>query len=209
MRSLTVAASLALAATVALAGCGGNPKSPSVASLGSPATTTAGGNGGTADGGGSPSTGSGPGGGVGGLTMKMQDGAKFSACMRAHGVRNFPDPGAQGAIQIGPGSGIDPSSHTFQAAQAACRKLLPNGGQPTPQQMAAMQRQALAFSACMRSHGLPDFPDPTFRGNHISIAIRGGPGSDLDPRSPAFQAAQKACRGKLPGKIAAGAAGTK
>ena len=135
--------------------------------------------------------------------MKVPDGAKFAGCMRAHGVKNFPDPGSQGLIQIGPSSGIDPSSPTFQAAQSACRKLLPNGGQPSPQQVAKMQHQALAFSACMRSHGLPDFPDPTFTAHGIRMAIRGGPGSDLNPQSPAFQAAQKACQSKLPGKIAA------
>ena len=204
MRSLSVAVLLALAATVMLAGCGGNSNSPSVASLGSPATTTsAGDGGGTAGGGGTgPSNGS-------QLIMKMPDGARFSACMRAHGVKNFPDPGSQGTIQVGPSSGIDPGSPTFQAAQSACRKLLPNGGQPTPQQVAQMQHQALAFSACMRKHGLPDFPDPTFTGHGIRMAIRGGPGSDLNPQSPAFQAARQACQDKLPGKIAAGVAGAK
>jgi len=202
MRSLSVALPLVVAATVVLAGCGGNSNSPSVASLGAATTTSTGG-------GDAPSSNTGSGGAGGGLMMKMPDGAKFSACMRAHGVRNFPDPGSQGAINIGPSSGIDPSSPTFQAAQSACRKLLPNGGQPSPQQVAKMQHQALAFSACMRSHGLPDFPDPTFTGNRIRMAIRGGPGSDLNPQSPAFQAAQKACQGKLPGKIAAGVAGAK
>jgi len=204
MRSLSVAVPLALAATVVLAGCGGNSNSPGVASLGSAATTTTAGGGGDA-----PSSGSGPGGGGPQFAMRVPDGAKFSACMRSHGVKNFPDPGSQGTIQIGSSSGIDPSSPTFQAAQSACRKLLPNGGQPSPQQVAQMQHQALAFSACMRKHGLPDFPDPTFTGHGIRMAIRGGPGSDLNPQSPAFQAAQKACQDKLPGKIAAGVAGAK
>jgi hypothetical protein len=43
--------------------------------------------------------------------------------------------------------------------------------------------QALAFARCMRSHGVPEFPDPG-----ASLP------SHLDPRSPAFQAAQQACR---------------
>ena len=61
----------------------------------------------------------------------------------------------------------------------------------------------VTWAKCMRSHGLPDFPDPTFTAHGIRMAIRGGPGSDLNPQSPAFQAAQKACQSKLPGKIAA------
>ena len=38
----------------------------------------------------------------------------------------------------------------------------------------------LAFSKCMRAHGVHDFPDPTFSGGRISMRIKGGPGSDPD-----------------------------
>ncbi|MGO9179419.1 MAG: hypothetical protein ACLQHS_09130, partial [Candidatus Limnocylindrales bacterium] len=52
--------------------------------------------------------------------------------MRAHGVPNFPDPKfSGGGISMNlNGSGIDPNSPTFQAAQQACQSLLPgaNGG---------------------------------------------------------------------------------
>jgi hypothetical protein len=124
--------------------------------------------------------------------------------MRSHGVPNFPDPGSGGGLSIGPGSGIDPSSPKFRAAQQACQKLLPNGGQPSPQQRAKMQAALLAFSACMRSHGVPDFPDPTFAGGGARLSLNGGPGSDLNPQSPRFQAAQTACQGKLPGRVKVG-----
>ena len=193
-RSLLVCLAVPTLAAVALlaAGCGGG-SSPSVAALG---TTTSGS---TASGGSTPSASGQGASGQGGpsLTMKTQDGFKFSACMRAHGLPNFPDPNSQGAISVGPGSGIDPSSPKFQAAQKACQSVLPNGGPPTPQQLAKMEQKALAFSACMRKHGLPDFPDPQFSsGGGIGIRIRlGGPNSDLNPSSPVFQAAQKACRG--------------
>lgn len=177
------------------AGCGGGDPSAAVANLGSSATTT------TSDSGpsGSVGTSSGSGGGTS-LTMKTQNGAKFAACMRSHGVPNFPDPSGDGSITFGSGSGIDPSSPKFQKASDTCRKLLPSGGQPSPQQQAKAQQQMLAFSACMRSHGVPDFPDPTFSGGHISMQIKGGPGSDLDPSSPKFKAAQEACKGNLPGR---------
>jgi len=196
---------LVLSVAGVAAGCGGSSSPPSVASLGSSGTTTTAGSSEDGAGGGSaPSTGS-PRAGFG-LVMKTQNGAKFSACMRAHGVPNFPDPSPQGDIQIGPGSGIDPRSAKFQAAQKACRAQLPNGGQPTPQQLAKAQHQALAFSQCMRSHGVPAFPDPTFSGGRITMKLTApGSGGGLDPQSPAFQAAQKACAGKLPGKLGAGA----
>lgn len=139
------------------------------------------------------------------MSVGIQDGEKFAACVRSHGVPNFPDPNAQGVIQFGSAGGIDPGSPKVQSALQACRKVLPNGGQPSQQQIAKMQKAALAFSACMRRHGLPDFPDPTFTGGGASLRLRAG--GDLDPRSPLFQNAQKACQGDLPGKFGQGPGG--
>jgi hypothetical protein len=49
----------------------------------------------------------------------------FAECMRVHGVPKFPDPDSK-AIQIGPGSGVDPASQAFQAAiNGPCRLLAP------------------------------------------------------------------------------------
>jgi hypothetical protein len=55
----------------------------------------------------------------------------------------------------------------------------------------------LKFFACMRSHGLPNFPAPAFSGGGASPHV--GKGSALEPHSPRFKAAQKACRSVLPG----------
>jgi len=167
------------------AGCGSGSGSPGVAALDTTtaATTTTDP---TADG--APST----------ATSKAAAGAKFSACMRSHGVPNFPDPSSGGGLVINPGSGINPNSPQFQAAQRACAKELPNGGKaPTPAQQAKMQAQALRFSACMRSHGVPEFPDPDFSAGAVGIKI--GKGSGINPSSPQFQSAQKACEQYLPG----------
>jgi hypothetical protein len=131
---------------------------------------------------------------------------QFASCMRSHGVPNFPDPNAQGVISGNSADGLDPSSPQFQQAQQACAKDLPNGGMPSPAQQAQMRQQALAFSACMRSHGLPKFPDPQF-GSGGRVTMRIDPSSGIDPRLPQFQAAQKACRNLLPGKAGAVAPG--
>jgi hypothetical protein len=53
--------------------------------------------------------------------------------------------------------------------------------------------QLLKFAECMRTHGVPSFPDPSGGGIHI------GPGSGIDPSSPAFRAARSACDKLLPG----------
>jgi hypothetical protein len=118
----------------------------------------------------------------------------FARCMRSHGATNFPEP-AEGKLTLrgGPGQGINPGSAQFEAAQKACQSLLPEGGKPSPQMRKQAEERALKFSACMRSHGEPDFPEPEFHGNGATLRVKVGPGG-LDPRSPQFQAAQKACQ---------------
>jgi hypothetical protein len=56
-------------------------------------------------------------------------GNEYAACMRSHGVTDFPDPPAPGsaAQTINP-QGLDPNSPTFQSAQEACAKSAPTGG---------------------------------------------------------------------------------
>jgi hypothetical protein len=142
------------------------------------------------------------------VTMQMgnrTNGVKFAACMRKHGVPNFPDPNGQGTIHIDSSMGIDPQSPKFQAAQQTCQNTLSNGGQPSPAQQAKVKQRLLAFSACMRKHGLSDFPDPTFSSSGGGFQFNGGEsGSDLNPNSPKFQAARDACQANLPGRAAGG-----
>jgi hypothetical protein len=204
-RPIIATSAFAAGACVLLAaGCGGGAGSPGIASIASSttATTTT-----TTQSGSGPTTKAlgAPGGGRGGqfqLTMKVDvtNGAKFSACMRKNGVTSFPDPTGQGLITIHSGMGIDPGSPAFRSARSVCDKLLPNGGQPTPAQIAQRQKQMLAFSSCMRAHGLKDFPDPSNGGLQIQVH----PGSDLSPDNPTFQKAQQACQGDLPFKAQAG-----
>jgi hypothetical protein len=116
--------------------------------------------------------------------------------MRTHGLPNFPDPDQQGRIEFSSAApGMDRNSPKLRSALIACRKLLPSGfGQPpTAAQLAQVQQQVLAFSKCMRTHGIKDFPDPS-NGGLPPIQ----PVGDLDPNSPLFQTAYKACERHLP-----------
>lgn len=68
----------------------------------------------------------------GSATAAGQDdvGAEFTACMRAHGLPDFPlaTVSADGRIDLDPsGAGIDPFSETYRTALAACAPLLPAG----------------------------------------------------------------------------------
>ena len=122
---------------------------------------------------------------------------KVSECMRAHGVSNFPDPGPNGGIQINSSSGLNPQSPTFQSAMNTCSKLLPGGGpgnHPIPE---AQRLKLIAMSQCMRTHGVPSFPDPQFQGGGVRIGF--GAKSGINPQSPAFQQAQKECGSPIGG----------
>jgi hypothetical protein len=100
----------------------------------------------------------------------------FSACMRSHGVPNYPDPGSDGQLQKTSAQHLGVSSSQFDAAQTACQHLLPaTGGSLTASSLQecyqagvcpqAMVQHALTagrqFAVCMRSHGVPDWPDPS------------------------------------------------
>jgi hypothetical protein len=118
----------------------------------------------------------------------------YSACMRNHGVGNFPDPEGQ-LIKT---RGIDKNSPTFQAAARACRSLAPTPAPPA--QQAQLQAQELAFAKCMRSHGVPAFPDPQVGNGVTHLQVTAG---QIDPNSPIVEAATVACRSKFVGKGAA------
>lgn len=122
---------VALAAVVLLAaGCGGGAKTPAVARLGTTTTT-----------GPTPAS-------------YLRARIRWAECIRSHGVPNFPDPNADGSVNL---TGIDIALPQFLAAHRDCASLevaLP------PAQLAQEIRGELAVARCMRRHGVPSFPDP-------------------------------------------------
>ena len=63
------------------------------------------------------------------------------------------------------------------------------GGVSASLRIGGSYTQDLKFAECLRSNGLPDFPDPSSNGTfHITSS------SGAVPGSPQLQAAQKACR---------------
>jgi hypothetical protein len=176
---LAIPACLALVA----AGCGAGAKSPSVASIGTAGSTTR------------PVAPPPPSGSVG---QSYGDASAYSQCMRGHGLPDFPDPNSQGRllVNIHPGSDLSPSSAQYQSANKACHDLLPNGGQQTQAQEQQDLARLVKYAQCMRSYGIPSFPDPTRANGHASLIQKG---SGIDQNSPQFQNAQQACRSLSPG----------
>jgi hypothetical protein len=120
------------------------------------------------------------------------DPTAYSRCMRSHGVGNFPDPDSNNVMRT---AGIDKNSPTYKAAARACRSLAPTA--PPPAMQAQLQAQMLAFANCMRSHGVPAFPDPQIENGALQLKVNPG---QIDPSSPIVKAAMVACRSKFVGK---------
>lgn len=175
MRLWHLWAAAAVALGVTAAGCSGGPP---ISSASSQSATTA------APAGGSDSSGSTP----------LAQAVAYSRCIRTHGVPNFPDP-----VQTPSGGygyrtqGIDPNSAAFQGALQAC-KTLPSPWNSTGQELSSAQQQAwLDWAKCVRAHGVPNLPDPTFSsGGEVHLAGAGG------SSSPQLQQAMDACKSQLP-----------
>jgi hypothetical protein len=127
--------------------------------------------------GGGSSTGSGGSPNAGGSTGSASAVA-YSACVRSHGVPNYPDPSSSGQLPKTDAGQLGVSSAQYEAAQRACRHLLPTGGSLQQQESQCMENSdcppALVqqmtsadrkLAQCMRSHGVPNFPDPTNGGS--------------------------------------------
>jgi hypothetical protein len=141
--------------------------------------------------------GSGIGGGTSTTGASDDAGLAFSMCMRAHGLKQFPDPGGPrtngSEVQISilgvrVPSTMDIHAPAFQSAMHVCIEKA-TGGQPPPKATAAQRQAALGFSRCMRRHGVPNFPDPTFKNGGIGET----PPPGVSPSAPALLHAQKVC----------------
>jgi hypothetical protein len=124
----------------------------------------------------------------------------YSSCMRSHGVPSFPDPSGSGGI---PKEGVISaegavSSSQVTVAQNACVHLLPAGGSLSghANQTVTVQDQQYYLNAvaCMRAHGITNFPDPVFSGGGVSFTQPPG----IDTSSPQFIQANQICRRLIP-----------
>jgi hypothetical protein len=97
-----------------------------------------------------------------------------------------------GAALAVPGCGgsSSPGVARLPSAQSSGRTSSGGGGS-SPEGTTNPQQALIAFAKCMRSNGLPNFPDPTTGGFRLA------PG--MSPSSPAFKAARAKCSKLMPG----------
>jgi hypothetical protein len=109
----------------------------------------------------------------------------FSRCVRSHGVLNYPYPNSSGKLPDVTSQQLGVSNSQYQAATQACGHLLPNGGNgPTQADLQQQWDDMANFARCMRSHGVPDWPDPTGRPARPGRPFFNLQPLGIDPNSP-------------------------
>lgn len=103
----------------------------------------------------------------------------YAKCMREHGI-DVADPevnsdGTAGGIGISVDGEV--GKEKVDKANAACKKLMPNGGEP-PKMTAEDLDKAREMAQCLRDHGI-DVKDPTMDDPGISVSAGDG-GNDPD-----------------------------
>ena len=132
--------------------------------------------------------------GTAGSAQSQQDLA-YARCMRSHGVADFPDPNPGGGFGGSISSEVQ-NNPDYATAHSACRHLLPGGdsGNKVQQNENAFLRHA----QCMRSHGVPNYPDPNPGVNPRTALQQAG----INVNSPQVQAASRVCDRLLPRRSA-------
>ena len=171
---------MAVAVALLLGACGPGSSPSSTGSGGSGSANAGSGGSGSANTGGSPN---------------QQQKVAFAHCMRSHGVPGFPDPTSNGTFSGGGPGTFNRSSPQFQAATQACKRLLPNGGEETQAQQQRDTAQLLRIAQCMRSHGVPNFPDPQNVNGQSQLSMKASGSGSLSK----FQSALRTCRSRRPG----------
>jgi len=167
---------LALAACAA--GCGGRDEGPPVASIGSKAATS----------------------GAAPAADRAELVRQYADCMRQRGVTMLEDTTEEGMPQV------DKRRTPVQKVEAAlekCKAFLP-AGDATPRPLPADIEVRRRHAACVRSHGVAEYPDPDPQTGEPAI------GDELARRlknDARLQPALEACQGILPSPSSTGVVG--
>jgi hypothetical protein len=121
----------------------------------------------------------------------------YSSCMRSHGLPGFPDPNSSGTFAGNEIKQLRAGQTRVREADRACTHLLPNGVVPIAPGYTITHADQLDYlngAACMRRHGIPGFPDPTFKSNGVTFSIP----PSIDKNSPRVRSALGICQKLIP-----------
>jgi hypothetical protein len=168
-------AGLAVVATLgAVAACGGHPAAPTAAASAA-----------------APSD-----------EQILATGRQYAQCLRDHGITGVTEPRVENGRLQGAGVPADyPDAARLDAAFQACQPImdrLPAGAIGSGNRVSAGDLERLGrWAACIRQHGVPQWPDPDGEG---LFPVRGTE-TERVMRSDQFRAAERACQQYYDGVI--------
>jgi hypothetical protein len=121
---------------------------------------------------------------------------QIGACIRSHGLPDFPDPVVNqqtGQVLLASGANTPPQQ-VLTACQSLISKLPAQATQGNGPISAAEMAQYRAYAACMRQHGLPNWPDP----NPDGTFTLSGTLSGASARTGAYSSQMNACKKYVP-----------
>lgn len=127
-----------------------------------------------------------------------QKAVAYAQCMRADGEPGYPDPTSNGGFVIN-GQKDHLNGQLMQLANKKCQHLLPKTAPMTAAQQRQVTAQALKYVACMRTHGIPDMPDPQVNAQGVRFQIGGPKGKGPPPNSLVLHTAMQSCQKLIPG----------
>ena len=131
-------------------------------------------------------------------TSNYQKALAYAQCMRAHGEPSYPDPTSNGGFVID-GKKDHLNGALMNSANKTCQRLLPKFAPMTATQQRQATAEALRYVACMRTHGIPNMPDPVVNAQGMEFRIGGPKGKGPPPGSQVLHNAMQACQKLLPG----------
>jgi hypothetical protein len=99
-------------------------------------------------------------------------------------------------------NGVPVGAAAFRSALQKCDQYLPQSPAPTSSQLATIRALTATWAKCTRTHGLPEFGDPT-----ITTAGRRIMHGQFNIGSPAYYTARRACDPQLNQSISAAGLG--
>jgi hypothetical protein len=119
----------------------------------------------------------------------------FARCMRSHGLVKWPDPISGGVFDK---TTLRQTGYSVSQVRAVedgpCNHLLGGVSHQGPTITAADRVDYLKAAACMRTHGFPGFPDPTFQDSGVQLTMP----SSINQDSSRFRNAATTCTKLIP-----------
>jgi hypothetical protein len=120
-------------------------------------------------------------------------------CMRSNGVPTFPDPNSAGEFPKSALEQLATSNPRYHAASNTCAHLMPSSlGVSTAAQNREIANDEAKFATCMRSHGVPNWPDPVLDQGRLVFDPQG---AGIDTTKPQISGTMQSCDHVFPASI--------